>query len=191
MAPQGQTFVFIDEDQQKKYSKSTLSAINAQVAKYSHKHRKKPSKSQSAPSSPPSIGGAEPDKFDEQTTTQDDQLNNRRRRSSQPKTSVADVRHNGPDLQSITRRREEVSYRQRRKSTTPPQPIREILVPETSSSNHENDERPPEDLADLFQNLCRITKYPSHQAFPFFLNLEERRLAHYCMSSTPCRPADV
>lgn len=37
----------------------------------------------------------------------------------------------------------------------------------------------PEDLAELFQRICRITNYPAHQAFPFFLDLEERRLAHY------------
>lgn len=189
MASQTQSFVFIDEDQQKKYSKSTLSAINSQVAKYAHaqKQRKPIVKSHSAPTSPPTLGSS-PEAV-ENNTTQDDQLNRRVRRTSQPNAarskygSLDALKSGQKDPQkrssfSIPSKRKSNSQSKSSKDTSAIVVITEAAVDENDAPT--TDDKPPEDLSDLFQNLCRITKYPSYQAFPFFLNLEERRLAHYC-----------
>lgn len=192
MASQAQSFVFIDEDQRKKYSKSTLSAINSQVAKYAHaqKHRKPIVKSHSAPSSPPSLGSTSD--LQEKDATQDDQINRRVRRASQPnasKTKRGSIDSLKP-LQKSSQRTSVVPVLSRRNFNNQPKGSNtvstvEIVADDTiEPSDNEDSDKRPEDLSDLFQNLCRITKYPSYQAFPFFLNLEERRLAHYCMTTS-------
>lgn len=174
LTPMAQTFVFIDEDQQKKYSKSTLSAINAQVAKYAHQQRKS-AKPHSAPSSPPSLGE------DTQTTEKPAKTqhgNNNRRRSSQPQPT----RRISPTTAKTLKHFENVSENhRRRKSASPPTVCGPAEKPkDTTHEKGQNGDAAPGDLADLFQDLCRITKHPPYQAFPFFLDLEERRLAHYC-----------
>lgn len=179
--PEQNNFVFIDEDQRHKYSKSTLSAINAQVAKHAHKQRRSnaKSKSKSAPSSPPSLGAAENEKSSESIGTQDDQINKTGRRTSAPALDTTTRRP--PDLHTSLVRQGGSSPKQRSKSVPQTKVEKEIQRAEDDSGQDSlTDETPPEDLADLFQNLCRITKYPAYQAFPFFLDLEERRLAHYC-----------
>lgn len=173
-----QTFVFIDEDQQKKYSKSTLSAINAQVAKYAHQQRKS-GKPNSAPSSPPALGEAGTN-LDKTQKKQD--AHHHRRRSSQPQPT----RRISPTTAKTLKHFEDVSNNhRRRKSISPPKTFGPAEIPKSDNSELERDrEPPPDNLADLFQDLCRITKHPPYQAFPFFLDLEERRLAHYCKSPT-------
>lgn len=180
--PSEQTFVFIDEDQRNKYSKSTLSAINAQVAKHAHRQRNKTvvkpklPKSKSAPSSPPvaeDIPGASKGTY----STQDDQLNRTRRRSAPESASVTIRRTSGQSITSSS----SASPKQRKESIeTHNRAENNFKGQGQLDSNDSEDGPPPEALADLFQNLCRITKYPTYQAFPFFLDLEERRLAHYC-----------
>lgn len=184
--PQQNTFVFIDEDQRHKYSKSTLSAINAQVAKHAHKQRRsnaKPKpKSKSAPSSPSSLGATENEKHSGAVTTQDDQLNKTNRRTSAP--AVTSSRRGSSDPQTSLIRQGGSSPKERSKSLPQTKFVKEAQrAEENSKEDGQNDETPPEDLADLFQNLCRITKFPAYQAFPFFLDLEERRLAHYCKNT--------
>lgn len=185
--PEQNTFVFIDEDQRNKYSKSTLSVINAQVAKHAHKQRRsvvKP-KSKSAPSSPPALGSAESAKNVSAATTQDDQLNKVRRRTSEPpsQTSSAIVgpRRGSSDPQTSLARQGASSPKLRKNLIKTSKSEKEAQRAEQNASEAEqSEETQPEDLADLVQNLCRITRVPAYQAFPCFLNLDERRLAHYC-----------
>ena len=161
----------------------TLSAINSQVARYAHaqKQRKTVVKSHSAPSSPPSLGSeANCQQKEDATITQDDQLHKRNRRASQPTSS----RNKRGSVDQLTRI--QAPFLSRRKSSDKSNATKETVIIDPvdesldAKDKQANNDPPPEDLADLFQNLCRITKYPSYQAFPFFLNLEERRLAHYC-----------
>lgn len=177
MADRPTTFVFIDEDQQKKYSKSTLSAINAQVAKYAHKQRQTIPKSHSAPSSPPETGLVHA----QEIGTQDDGPKQGARRKSDSKFIA--VRRKSLESKALQPRRDD--------RPTKAKPLKKVESPRRNSAgevpageaiidNPSAVETQPESLTDLFENLCRITKHPSYQAFPFFLNLEERRLAHYC-----------
>lgn len=179
------TFVFIGEDQRHKYSKSTLSAINAQVAKHAHAQRRSNAKPKSksvpssAASSPPGPVVAETAKTSEFLGTQDDQINKTVRRTSAP--ALTSTRRSLSDPQTSLVRQVGSLPRERSRSLPQTKLAKEAQrLGEKSKQTNEEDETPPEELADLFQNLCRITKYPAYQAFPFFLDLEERRLAHYC-----------
>lgn len=185
MQPEQNTFVFIDEDQRNKYSKSTLSAINAQVAKHAHKQRNKNAvkpklpKSKSAPSSPPSVESTSKDNQSRRTGTQDDQLNRTRRKSAPDSVGVI-ARRGSSQRSSGSRLESNTSPKQRNESLKSKSNHTNFDDTNNYISNDKDEGPPPEALADLFQNLCRITKYPTYQAFPFFLDLEERRLAHYC-----------
>lgn len=192
--PEQNTFVFIDEDQRHKYSKSTLSAINAQVAKHAHKQRRgnvKPKpKSKSAPSSPPATGASECEKTSDIVVIQHDQINKTARRTSAP--AGATLRRGSSDSQTSLVRHVGSPPKERSRSLPQPKTAKETQrAEENAKQDDQKDETPPGDLADLFQDLCRITKYPAYQAFPFFLNLEERRLAHYCKHTTNSSTPEV
>lgn len=183
MALNLKTFVFIDEDQQKKYSKNTLSAINAQVAKYAHKQRKVVQKSSSAPSSPPSASSKH-DQCAEAGITQDDQLNARSQRTIH---LTVKARRRSAELQKTPNHTKEPFGKERRKSLSKSQPVNEPQHGlEISKQNQQTEDtaqsndKSSEELSEWFEKLCNITKVPVYQAFPFFLDLEERRLTHYC-----------
>lgn len=169
------TFVFIDEDQQKKYSKSTLSAINAQVAKYAHNQRQTLSKSRSAPASPKVLDILD----DQEAATHNTRPRRRSRRTSDtvglsPRLVLSELA--APQSNSSKEKQSKRLSLSRRPSTEGVNPNKSNVVePQLSDTR-------PEEFDVLFDRLCRITKLPTYQAFPFFLNLEERRLAHYCQS---------
>lgn len=170
------TFVFIDEDQQKKYSKSTLSAINAQVAKYAHKQRQTLPKSRSAPASPKEVDALD----DQETATQITRARRRSRRTSD--TTPPDRSHTLSELAASQIRPSKEKSQPKRQSVPRRSSTDGVNLKKATTIESQFSDAKPEELDVLFDRLCRITKLPTYQAFPFFLDLEERRLAHYCQS---------
>lgn len=173
MTSQQDIFVFIDEDQRKKYSKSTLSAINAQVAKYAHKRRqvappkprvarKSPPQSHESDHSEPHAQDAEAKRCSEASTTVHPESRHK---------SAAFVPVNGKqDVKkkpgARDRARQDLSGKV--KSGGQPTGSTELVYAKQ------------EDLDNLFERVCRITHTPNYQGFPLHLNPEERQLTHYC-----------
>lgn len=185
MTSQQNTFVFIGEDQQKKYSKTTLSAINAQVAKYAHKQRQAtPSKARSLPTSPHLLDSSN----NRDVSTQSNRSRRPSRRASDTSCAIPRTKESDTGVLHSKQSKE----RQLSVSKVSRQKAAGVDACEKSVVNNSGDDRTaPEDLNELFEKLCRITKLPTYQAFPFFLNLEERRLAHYCQSFYLCLSAPV
>lgn len=172
MTSQQNIFVFIDEDQQKKYSKSTLSAINAQVAKYAHKNR--PFTSKCRPARRPCSNGLtqdeEPAKLTKHYKPGGRKASNIASTDSQARTQASSLTD---DSQSV---------KDRSRTSTPRQEhaTRRTIACKRKAANTAFAHAKPEDFNRLFSRLCRITKLPTYQEFPFFLNIEERQLTHYC-----------
>lgn len=172
MTSQQNIFVFIDEDQQKKYSKTTLSAINAQVAKYAHKNRPFTPKSRSARRPPPTASTQ-----DEEPPTQTNHF-----KLSGRKKSTTSSTNSQPETQALNLPDGRRSGKKRSNTSTPLQQYAaaESTACTRKASNATIANSKSEDLNGLLSRLCRITKHPTYQEFPFFLNIEERQLTHYC-----------
>lgn len=175
MTSQTSVFVFIDEDQQKKYSKNTLSAINAQVAKYAHKRRLGLPKPETAKHPSPILitsHGVEP--------------NTKAPRFKRTgKHLLLEHQNSGLSLSKSINGKNGTSRGFISSKASPQSSAVRDIQDEHESEGCEVSNEKQEELHSIFERLCRITKLPTYQDFAEFLNPQERKLTHYCQSFQP------
>lgn len=164
-------FVFVGEDQQHMFSKSTRSTINAQVANYAHKQRRVTvlkSKSVSASSSPPILLSSGRNQAIETVPAQNSKPSKQRNRlisepvaaksaQGEAKNALRRWREPVPNEQWVTHPSRSISSRHESDGE------HDIAASDTEKCCHTS----PEEVTGPSQNTCRTTKYQEYQAFPF------------------------
>lgn len=173
----GMSYVFVGEGQQGGYSKSTLSSINAQVAKYAHQQRRMLTKSHSAPSS---VRLLTPNNDEQHSPSSDDsgRLDRHTRRSSAP--PITNVKHK----KTVKGTKHYCSQADFVKAGSKTSAYRKQSFGSVTSKLEEEDEATDEIITNaielIFQQMCQIPEPVAFRPYSQDLDASERRLFHYC-----------